>query len=107
MIGHGIPYDSGKWTFGSTFFFFWAHYKLALVSLSILLETFEPLEQSVSKGFPVAWTQCVQKRVNRLMVLSVQILIHFVKSIAHHLFGQGEERKKNKYKSLGHNLIKI
>lgn len=59
-----------------------------LFLLSVLLQPLQPLEQSIPKGLSVTRTQRVQKRVNSLMILGAQILVHLIEGIAHHLYGQ-------------------
>lgn len=56
--------------------------------LSILLQSLQPLEQSVPKRFSVTWTQRVKKRVRSLVILGAQILVDLIEGIAHHLFGR-------------------
>lgn len=56
--------------------------------MSILFQSLQPLEQSIPKSFSVTWTQSVEKRVNSLMILGAQILIHLIEGVAHNLFGR-------------------
>lgn len=56
--------------------------------MSILFQSLQPLEQSIPKSFSVTWTQSVEKRVNSLVILGAQILIHLIEGVAHNLFGR-------------------
>ena len=53
--------------------------------LPISFQSFQSLKECVSKCFPVGRAERIQQGVDCLMVGGLQMILHLVKSIAHHL----------------------
>lgn len=52
--------------------------------LSISFQSFQSLKERVSECFPVGRAESIQQGVDCLMVGGLQMILHLVKSIAHH-----------------------
>lgn len=63
--------------------------------LSISFQSFQSLKESISKCFPVGRAERIQQGVDCLMVGGLQMVLHLVKSIAHHLREKGSSEQSS------------
>lgn len=61
------------------------HYEENESRLPIPFQSFQSLKECISECFPVGRAECIQQGVDCLMVRGLQMVLHLVKSIAHHL----------------------
>jgi hypothetical protein len=61
--------------------------------LSISFQSFQSLKERVSECFPVGRAESIQQGVDCLMVGGLQMILHLVKSIAHHLREKGSSKQ--------------